>query len=89
MSIVIVDDRRGAGIPMPANLDAHPRISDEILHVAALPAMFGDQPEDIAVESIAHWRQSEPPTTSSNGLKQRERAGAIPSRNATRNIGAK
>src|ERR1700722_2002383 len=41
ISVIIVDDRCRAGIPTPANFDAHPRIRDEILHVAALPAVFG------------------------------------------------
>jgi hypothetical protein len=39
-SVVVVDDRGSTGVPTSADLDAHTRILNEVLNVAAFPAMF-------------------------------------------------
>ena len=77
-SIVIVDDRSDTEMPTAADLDTHTRICHEVLHIAAAPAVFGHQPEHIAVEPVAHRGQARLAAAPSNGLKQRERARRNP-----------
>lgn len=74
LRVVAVDDRGGAVVPAAAYLDAHPRICAEVLDIAALATVFRDQPENVAVESVAHGRQSPLSGAPAGRLEQRERS---------------
>lgn len=74
LCVVAVDDRGGAVVPAAAYLDAHTRIRAEVLDIAALATVFRDQPENVAVESVAHGGQSPLSGAPAGGLEQRERS---------------
>jgi hypothetical protein len=58
--IIIVQDMSDTFSPdrtdPSSDLDADTRISEEVAHVAGLVAVFGDDPERVAHQSIPHWR---------------------------------
>jgi hypothetical protein len=52
VSVIVVDDGRGPGMPLAAYLDAHPRVRAQVVDIVAVPAVLGDEPEDLAIEPI-------------------------------------
>jgi hypothetical protein len=52
MSDAFSPDRTDAS----SDLDADTRISEEVAHIAGLVAVFGDDPERVAYQSVSHWR---------------------------------
>lgn len=71
--VIIVKDGGDPRMPAAANLDAHAGVSREILDVSSVPAVLGDEPEDIAVQAIPYGRLSLLSAMPSDRFKQRER----------------
>src|SRR5437773_1590816 len=70
-AVVAGDQRRPPRAPAQADLDAHARVSDEVLDVGAALAMLADHPEDVSIEAVAHGCAPAPSGAPPGGLQQR------------------